>query len=267
MQPVFYREMRNLDGIVNKQVKAQKSAHYVAGLDYNFKAFKNRPFKFTTEFYYKNMWDLIPYETDNVRIRYFGKNNAKGYAAGAEFRLYGDIVKDAESWVSIGLMKTQEDVLDDYIQYYKRDGSDSVRTNPGYIPRPTDSRLSFGLFFSDYLPRNKNFKVHINGLYGTGLPFGPPDNNRYGDTLRIPSYKRVDIGFSALLIDGEKPKPRYSFFRHVKSQWLSLEVFNLLGIQNTISYLWIQDLTSSRTYAVPNRLTSRLLNLKLVTKF
>jgi hypothetical protein len=267
MQPVFYREMRNLDGIVNKEVKAQKSAHYVAGLDYNFKAFKNRPFKFTTEVYYKNMWDLIPYEIDNVRIRYFGKNNAKGYATGAEFRLYGDIVKDAESWISVGIMKTQEDVLDDYIQYVKTDGTDSTRTFPGYIPRPTDSRLSFGLFFSDYLPRNKNFKVHINGLYGTGLPFGPPDNTRYADTLRIPSYKRVDIGFSALLIDGETAKPRYSFFRHVKSQWLSLEVFNLLGIGNTISYLWVQDLTSNRTYAVPNRLTSRLLNVKLVTKF
>ena len=124
------------------------------------------------------------------------------------------------------------------------------------------------MFFSDYLRGHENFKVHLNGVYATGLPFGPPDQKRYGDTLRIPSYKRVDIGFSALLLDGaKKDRPRYSYFKNVKSIWLSVEVFNLLGIQNTLSYLWIQDLSSNKTYAVPNRLTSRLLNVKLVTKF
>lgn len=268
-QPPFYREMRNLDGTVNTGVKAQKSYHAVGGLDYNFKAFGDRPFKFTTEFYYKYMWDLVPYEYDNVRIRYYGRNDAVGYSYGAEFRLYGDLVKDAESWISLGLMKTAENLLDDKAVLYKNvAGGDSVTKEIGFIPRPTDSRVSFGLFFSDYLPRNKNFKLHLNGLYSTGLPFGPPDQNRAGDTLRIPSYKRVDIGFSALLLDGmRKDRPRYSFFKNVKSMWLSLEVFNLLGIQNTISYLWIQDQTSGRTYAVPNRLTARLLNIKLVTRF
>ena len=267
-QPPFYREMRNLDGTININVKAQKSYHAVGGFDYNFKGLGNRPFKFTTELYYKYMWDVVPYEYDNVRIRYFGRNAAVGYAYGAEFRMYGDLVKDAESWISLGLMKTGEDVLDDKIAYKGVNGTDTASFAPGYIPRPTDSRVSFGLYFSDYLPRNKNFKLFLNGLYSTGLPFGPPDQNRYGDTLRIPSYKRVDIGFSSLLIDGErKDKPRYSFFKNVKSMWLSLEVFNLLGIQNTLSYTWIQDQSSSRTYAVPNRLTSRLLNLKLVTSF
>lgn len=268
-QPPFYREMRNLNGSVNLDVKAQKSYHAVAGFDYNFKGFGQRPFKFTTELYYKYMWDLVPYEYDNVRIRYFGKNNAVGYAYGAEFRLYGDLVKDAESWVSLGLMRTAENVLDDKIAIpSKVSGLDSLVSFPGYIPRPTDSRVSFGLFFSDYLPRYKNFKVHLNGLYSTGLPFGPPDQQRYADTLRIPSYKRVDIGFSTLLLDAaKKDRPRYSFFNNVKSIWFSFEVFNLLGIQNTLSYLWIQDQTSGRTYAVPNRLTARLLNLKLVTRF
>jgi hypothetical protein len=267
-QPPFYREMRNLDGTVNKNVKAQKSYHAVGGFDYNFKAFRGRPFKFTTELYYKYMWDLVPYEYDNVRIRYFGRNAAVGYAYGTEFRLYGDLVKDAESWISLGLMKTGEDVLDDKISYKGVNGTDTASFAPGYVPRPTDSRVSFGLFFSDYLPRNKNFKLFLNGLYSTGLPFGSPDQQRYGDTLRIPSYKRVDIGFSALLIDAErKDRPRYSFFKNLKSMWLSLEVFNLLGIQNTISYSWIQDQSSNRTYAVPNRLTARLLNLKLVTSF
>ncbi len=268
-QPPFYREMRDLDGSVNLDVKAQRSFHAVGGVDINFKGFQNRPFKFTTELYYKHMWNLVPYEYDNVRIRYFGRNNAKGFAYGAEFRLYGDLVKDAESWISVGLMKTGEDVLDDQIVIKsKNTGNDSVTIYPGYIPRPTDSRVSFGMFFSDYLPRNKNFKLHLNGLYSTGLPFGPPDQKRYADTLRIPSYKRVDIGFSALLLDGsKKDRPRYSYFRKINTMWLSLEVFNLLGIQNTLSYLWIQDQSSGGTYAVPNRLTARLLNLKLVTKF
>lgn len=268
-QPPFYREMRDLDGSVNLDVKAQKSFHAVGGVDINFKGFQNRPFKFTTELYYKHMWNLVPYEYDNVRIRYFGRNNAKGFAYGAEFRLYGDLVKDAESWISVGLMKTGEDLLDDKIVIKsKNTGVDSVTIYPGYIPRPTDSRISFGMFFSDYLPRNKNFKLHLNGLYSTGLPFGPPDQKRYADTLRIPSYKRVDIGFSALLLDGsKKDRPRYSYFRKINTMWLSLEVFNLLGIQNTLSYLWIQDQSSGGTYAVPNRLTARLLNLKLVTKF
>ncbi len=268
-QPPFYREMRDINGNVNLKLKAQKSYHVVAGLDYNFKAFGNRPFKFTSELYYKYLWDLVPYEYDNVRIRYFGKNMATGYAYGIEGRLYGDIVKDAESWISLGIMKTAEDIKDDIgIIKSRVTGEDSTTVSPGYIPRPTDSRMSFGLFFSDYLPGNQNFKLFLNGLYSTGLPFGPPDQNRYGDTLRIPSYKRVDIGFSTLLLDGaRKDRPRYSFFRNVKSMWMSLEVFNLLGIQNTLSYLWIQDQSSGRTYAVPNRLTRRLLNVKLVTSF
>lgn len=268
-QPPFYREMRDLNGNVNMDLKAQKSYHAVAGIDYNFKAFGDRPFKFTSELYYKYMWDLVPYEYDNVRIRYYGKNQAKGYAYGIEGRLYGDIVKDAESWVSVGVMKTAEDLDGDVaVIKSKVTGDDSTTISPDYIPRPTDSRISFGLFFSDYLPGNKNFKLYLNGLYSTGLPFGPPNQSRYDDTLRIPSYKRVDVGFAALLLDGaRKDRPRYSFFKNVKSMWLSLEVFNLLGIQNTLSYLWIQDQTSARTYAVPNRLTRRLINVKLVTSF
>ena len=268
-QPPFYREMRDLNGNVNKDIKAQKSFHALAGFDYNFKGIGGRPFKLTSEFYYKSLWDLVPYEFDNVRIRYFGDNLAKGYAYGTEFRLYGDLVKDAESWVSIGLMKTAEDIVNDEIVIPSQvTGEDSTSIFPGYIPRPTDARVNFGLFFSDYLPGNKNFKLHLSGLYSTGLPFGPPDQARFADTLRAPSYRRVDVGFSALLLDGKKQqRPHYSFFRNFKSIWLSLEVFNLLAIRNTLSYQWIQDQTSGRTYAVPNRLTSRLLNARMVVKF
>ncbi len=264
-QPPFYREMRDLNGVVNKDLKAQKSYHFVFGTDYNFKAL-NRPFKVTTELYYKGLWDIVPYEYDNVRIRYFGQNSAVGYAAGGEIRLYGDIVKDATSWISVGVMKSMEDVTNDAIQYKNVSGADSAIVKPGYIPRPTDQRFMLGMYFEDYFPRWKNYKMHLNLMYATGLPFGPPDNKRYGDTLRLPDYKRVDIGFSALLVNGEK-HPTSKVWSALDNAWLSLEVFNLLGIQNTLSYTWIQDQTSGKTYAVPNRLTSRLINVKLIVDF
>jgi hypothetical protein len=208
----------------------------------------------------------VPYEYDNVRIRYFGQNSAVGYAVGGEIRLYGDIVKDATSWISIGVMKSMEDVTNDAIQYKSVSGADSAIVKPGYIPRPTDQRFMLGMYFEDYFPRWKNYKMHLNLMYATGLPFGPPDNKRYGDTLRLPDYKRVDIGFSALLVNGEK-HPTSKVWSALDNAWLSLEVFNLLGIQNTLSYTWIQDQTSGKTYAVPNRLTSRLINVKLIVDF
>jgi hypothetical protein len=264
-QPPLYREMRDLSGTVNKNLAAQKSFHIVAGTDYNFKALE-RPFKFTSEIYYKGLWDLVPYEYDNVRIRYFGKNDAVGYAYGGELRLYGDIVKDATSWVSIGILKTMEDVTDDKIVYKNTAGADSATVYPGYIPRPSDQRFMLGMYFEDYLPKWKNYKMHLNLMYATGLPFGPPDGQRYGDTLRLPDYKRVDIGFSGLLVKGEN-HANSKIWHSINNAWISLEVFNLLGIQNTLSYTWVQDQTTGRIFAVPNRLTSRLINVKLVVDF
>lgn len=257
-QPPFYREMRNMEGQLNTELKAQKSYHAAAGLDYNFQMMGDRPFKVTAEVYYKSLWDLIPYEYDNVRIRYYANNNGKGYAYGGEVRLYGDLVKDAESWLSLGFLKTENKILNEATGEYS-----------DYMPRPTDQRVTFGMFFSDYLPRNKNFKMYLNMMYATGLPFSPPGKGLDPNfQLRIPDYKRVDIGFSALLIDGNKKnRPAYSFFSAFKSVWLSAEVFNLLGIQNTLSYQWIQDYSSDRIYAVPNRLTARLINVKLAAKF
>jgi hypothetical protein len=266
-QPAFYREMRSLAGDVNTQLRAQKSAHYLLGADYNFKA-GTKPMKLTAEMYYKQLWDLVPYEYDNVRIRYFGKNDAEGYAYGGEVRLYGELVKDAPSWISLGLLKTAEDILDDRAPIRGADGQDSAYFSPGYIPRPSDQRFMLSMYFQDYLPRNKNFRMHLNLMYSSGLPFGPPDGRRYGDTLRLPDYKRVDIGFSGLLLDGaKKNRPSHSFFRQFESIWASVEVFNLLGIQNTLSYSYIQDQTSGNSFAVPNRLTTRLLNVKLAFRF
>jgi len=278
-QPPFYRELRDLNGVVHTDVKAQESIHFVLGSDYNFQAW-NRPFKLVTEIYYKHLENLIPYEIDNVRIRYYAENSARGYATGVDLKLNGEFVKGIESWVSMSVMQTQEDIIDDfyYVYYNQYDEKiipgytsdqvavDSVRFEPGYIPRPTDQRVNFSLFFQDYFPKSPNFKMHLNLVYGSGLPFGPASFERYKDTLRIPAYRRVDIGFSAKLLSEDKELKPKSPFRHFKSIWISLEIFNLLGINNTISYMWVTDVTN-RQYAVPNFLTQRLLNLKLITKF
>ena len=256
-QPPFYREMRDLDGGVNMQLKAQRSYQVVLGTDCNFKMYE-RPFKITLETYYKDLWDLDPYYYDNVRIRYTGKNDAVGYVYGGEVRLYGELVKDATSWISIGVMKANQKITD----------SGGITGYNNYFPLPSDQRFTLGMYFEDYLPRNKNYKVHISAIYATGLPVGPPTGHLYQDVLRLPDYKRVDIGFSALLLDTKRrDHPAHSFFNNLKSIWGSFEVFNLLGIQNTLSYTWIQDQTSQKTYAVPNRLTSRLLNVKLLFNF
>ncbi|MGB8195172.1 MAG: TonB-dependent receptor [Chitinophagaceae bacterium] len=269
-QPPFYRELRRYDGSVNKDVKAQRSLQAVAGMDYNFKT-GNRPFRFTAEAYYKHMTNVIPYDIDNVRIRYFGENRAKAYAAGLELRLFGELVKDAESWISLGFMRTREDLDNDTYYNYELDSNnaviDSSLTSGGWLRRPTDRFLTFGLFLQDYLTTNKNFKVFLNFLYGSNMPYNIPGSVRYRNALVIEPYIRIDIGFSVLLLDSEKSNRRsHNPFRNFENIWASLEVFNLIDRPNTISYLLIKDF-SNTVFAMPNRLTPRLLNLKLVARF
>jgi len=262
-QSPFYKELRLPDGTLNHDIKAQKSIHYVLGGDLYFDIHE-RPFKFTTEAYYKQMKDLIPYQVNNVRIRYAGVNNAKGYATGLDMKLNGELVKGLESWASLSIMQTREDILDDFHYETDEDGNQTI-VYPGYIPRPSDQRVNFSLFFQDYLPKNPTFKVHLNLIFGTGLPFGPPRSPRYMATFRMPPYRRVDIGFSkdfTAFFNKNKDKKHQVFKRF----WVGLEIFNLLNIDNTISYYWVTDV-NNRQYAVPNYLTSRRINLKLFTKF
>jgi hypothetical protein len=262
-QPPFYRELRNLYGVVNTTLKAQQSIHYVVGIDKQLTLW-NRPFKYTAELYYKQFNHLIPYEIDNVRIRYSASNNAKGYAGGLDMKLNGEFVKGVDSWASISIMKTMENISNDY---YFLPGS-SIAQIPGFIPRPMDQRVTFGLFFQDYLPKLPRCKMHMNLLYGTGLPFGPPDFNRYKDTLRMPPYRRVDIGFSYELIKEKEATAHRSFFftNKIKSIWFSIEVFNLLAVNNVVSYVWIKDVRGAQ-YAVPNYLSNRMLNARVQIKF
>ncbi|MBK8614190.1 MAG: TonB-dependent receptor [Flavobacteriales bacterium] len=277
-QAPFYRELRGFDGQLNPELRAQQSIHLMLGMERQMKLW-DRPFKFTTEAYYKFLSDLVPYEVDNVRIRYYATNNSKGYAMGLDAKLNGEMIPGIESWISMSVMSTFEDILDDY--YYLRFNAngdtiipgytfdqvavDSVMKTPGYIPRPTDQRVSVSLFFQDEMPQWPTFKVHMNLVFGTGLPFGPPNETRYADTLRTSLYRRVDIGFSKQFL-GAKGQEKTNFLRHINSLTLSLEVFNLLNINNTVNYTWISDV-SGRQYAVPDYLTPRRLNLKLIATF
>ncbi len=279
-QPPFYRELRRYDGTINTKLKSQKSWQTVAGFDYNFIGIGDRPMRWTTEVYYKNMWDVDPYDIDNVRIRYFGENMAKAYAAGVDMRLHGELVKDAESWVSIGIMKTNENLVGDHYYRYKNAAGDfitaqstdqtpvdSVRYDVGWLRRPTDRRITFGLYASDYLATNKNFKAYINLLYGSNLPYNIPNAVKYRNAAVIDPYIRCDVGFSALLMDEDRTKRRsHSPFRNFDNIWATLEIFNIIDRANTISYLFVKDF-SNTIYLMPNRLTPRLINFKIVARW
>jgi len=276
-QPPFYREMRGYNGILNTNLLAQKSWQVTAGLDNNFKLL-GRPARFTSEAYYKSIWDVDPYDINDVRLQYFGTNNAKAYSVGIENRLYTELVKDAESWLSFNVMQTKEKIDNFYYYQYLDSGrvitpntknpvvTDSLKTNVGWIRRPSDRRFTFGMFFQDYMPNNKNLKFYLNIIYGSNLPYNIPGSVKYRDALIIPSYIRADMGFSALLVDGQKGKLRsHSPFRKFQSIWGTLEVFNFIDHANTISYLLIKDYQNN-TFAIPNSLTPRLLNVKIIAK-
>jgi hypothetical protein len=278
-QPPFYRELRNLEGEINRNLKAQKSIQMVAGSDLNFHSW-GRPFKFVTEVYYKHLTDLVPYQVDNVRIQYLGINGSKGYAYGIDMKINGEFVKGAESWASLSLMKTQEDLYNDqYTEYYNQSGEvihigytedvvavDSAVINPGYIPRPTDQRVTFGLFFQDYLPMNPTFKMNIGLYFGSGLPTGAPNTPLFTHTRRLPPYRRVDIGLSKQFIGGEAMHPKKGFFSGFKALWVTAEILNLLQVSNTVSYTWVRDVNNNM-YGVPNYLTPRQINIKIGAEF
>jgi len=258
-QPAFFKEMKDRYGNINPNIKAQKSTQFVAGTDYLFRAW-DRPFKLTSELFYKNFSLLIPYQVDNVQIRYLADQQSKGYATGMDFKVNGEFVSGIQSWASVSLLQTKEDIVGD---------------GHGWIPRPTDQTVNFSIYFQDYFPGNPTYKMHLAAFYGSGLPTGPPNGQRYQDVFRMPSYRRVDLGFSKILIGPETKFQKRTILSNVKDMWLSLEVLNLLGINNTVSYFWVSNnghYTSDgkwahEMFAVPNYLTNRKVNLKLTVKF
>ncbi|MBC8398124.1 MAG: carboxypeptidase-like regulatory domain-containing protein [Flavobacteriales bacterium] len=247
-QPPFYRELRDYNGEINYDVKAQKSIHLVASNEYSYSLW-NRPFKLTSEIYYKDMTNVNAYTVDNVRIRYLANNNAKAYAYGLDLRLNGEFIKGTESWFSFGYLNTKENI-----------------DNQGYIPRPSDQRLKFGILFQDYIPNIPDLKMYLNLVYNTGVPGGAPSYaNSYDYQNRLPDYKRVDLGISYVIVSDEKDFKR-GWKKNFSDLSIGLEIFNMFDIQNSITNTWVRDVYSKRQYSIPNYLTPRLLNLTIDMK-
>ncbi len=263
-QPPFYRELIDPDGVLHRNIQAQESIHFVLGSDYHFNAW-DRPFKLSAEIYYKYLAHLIPYKTEDVAIQYLPRFHARGYAMGMELKINGEFVKDAESWATLSIMETREDVYKDY--EVKTDGTVEYK---GYYDRPTDQLVNFGLFFQDYFPNNPEYKVHVTLYYGSRLPFGSPDYNRPWENFMMQSYRRIDLGLSKSLIrrkpDHNPDKPSL-----LKDAWINLEIFNLFGFRNQASYQWVRAVKNQEglpnTFAVRNYLTGRLFNLRISAKF
>lgn len=251
-QPTFYREMRALDGAVNLTRRAQVSYHFIAGGDYLFKVW-GRDFRLFGEAYFKYLDGLVPYETENVRIRYYPFNNAHGFAYGIDARITGQFIKGLDSWFNLGLLRTKEDLLED---------------GEGWVSRPSDQRINFGMYFQDELPVNPTYKVHINFVYGSGLRFGPPRVIENRTVFTTPSYQRVDLGFSKIWVFHRSTefKNGIKHEKGLESLWISFEVFNLFQRSNTVSYTWVKDVFNAQ-FAVPNYLSARLLNIRATMKF
>ncbi|WP_425659176.1 carboxypeptidase-like regulatory domain-containing protein [Tenacibaculum ascidiaceicola] len=248
-QPPFYKELRDYDGQVHPEVKAQKSIHLVAGNEYSFNLWE-RPFKLVTELYYKDLSNVNAYSVDNVRIRYRADNVTDAYAYGLDVRLNGEFVPGNDSWVSFGYLKTEENI-----------------NNRGYIARPTDQRLKFGVLFQDYVPNLPDLKAYLNLVYNTGLPGGAPAySDVYQFQNRLNDYKRADVGISYVFADANK-QHKTGFLRSFKELTAGLELFNIFDIRNSNTNTWVRDAYSKNQYGIPNYMTGRVLNFKLGMQF
>ena len=253
-QAPFYKELRDtatIDGVtrvvLNKKIKAQKTIHFVAGMDYHF-IWVDRPFKFTAETYFKDMSNLIPYTVDNVRIRYYGKNMADGYTAGLDMKLFGEFVPGTDSWVSLSFMKSEETI------------------NGITIPRPNEQRYNVSVFFQDYFPNYPKLTMNLKLIWADGLPFGPPASDKSFATLRMPPYRRIDIGMSHVFSSDENKLMQKGLLKNFNNIWVGLDCFNLFNIKNTNSYYWVSDI-SNEEFAVPNYLTGLQINLRIAAEF
>lgn len=245
-QPPFYRELRDFEGRLNKNLKAQKSLHLIVGNDYVFRGMGDRKFRITNELYYKYLWDVVAYDVDNVRLRYYASNAARAYAYGWDMRVSGEFIRGTESWLSLSLMQTKEDVDFD---------------NKGYLRRPTDQRFTLGIYLEDYLPNNPTWRMNLNLVWGSGLPFNVPNNPNLRNIFQGKAFRRVDVGFSKFI-----DKVRLGGREVLQSLWIGADILNLFAINNIISYSWVSDLNNQR-YAIPNALSARFLNLRVIAKW
>ena len=249
-QAPFFKELRDtttVNGItyatLNEKIKSQRSIHFIAGMDYRFKMM-NRPFKFSAEAYFKLLGNLVPYTVNNVKIVYDASEQCSGHAMGLDLKLYGEFVEGSDSWVTLSVMNTR------------------MKLNGKSIPLPTDQRFALNLFFTDYFPGTDRWKMSLKLAYADGLPFGAPHRRLDIMPFRAPAYKRADIGMSFRALDNEKRNKKIIF----KNIWIGIDCLNLLGINNVNSYYWITDVTNQQ-YAVPNYLTGRQINGRVLFEF
>ena len=247
-QAPFYKELRDtttINGItyakLNEKAKSQRSIHFIGAFDYRFNMGK-RPFKFTAEAYYKALGNLVPYSINNVKVVYYGDNMSSGHSAGIDLKLFGEFVPGTDSWLTLSFMNTK------------------MKLNGKNIPLPTDQRYAINLYFTDYFPGTDRWKMSLKLAYADGLPFSAPHRELENNTYRAPAYRRADIGMSYRAIDNEGKR------RAIKNLWLGIDCLNLFGISNVNSYYWITDVTNHQ-YAVPNYLTGRLINGKVILEF
>lgn len=277
-QAPFYKEIRdtitdalgNVKVNLNSDIKSQRSLHFVLGGDHYFRAW-GRPFKFTTEAYLKLADRVITYSLDNVQIRYSGNNDANAYTAGIDFKLFGELVPGTDSWINFSLMNSKEKIVDGstYTKYtYDSDrniiGAEEMEHD--WVSRPNEQRYSFSMLFQDYFPTNPKYKVHLKFIWSDGLPFGVPGSKQYRAASRLGSYSRVDLGASRGLVSGKDKIMSRPFFKHIDSIWFNFEVFNLLNFSNENSVYWVTDIYSQE-WAVPNYLTKRQFNFKIMVDF
>ena len=249
-QAPFFKELRDtttVNGItfatLNQKIKSQQSIHFIAGYDYRFNL-NNRPFKFTAEAYFKLLSRLVPYSVSNVKVVYYGDNESNGHAAGIDLKLYGEFVPGTDSWISLSVMDTR------------------MKLNGKSIPLPTDQRYSLNLFFTDYFPGTDRWKMSLKLAFADGLPFSAPHQELENNSFRAAAYKRADIGMSYRLLDNDH-RLKNTPFRNI---WLGVDCLNLFGINNVNSYYWITDVTNHQ-YAVPNYLTGRQINARVLFEF
>ena len=250
-QRPFYKELRdtvttNGNTVVelNKRIKSQRSFQILAALEYKFRV-SQRPFKFTTELYYKVQSRINPYNVDNVKIVYYGENIAKGFVTGIDFKVYGEMVPGTDSWISFGLMKAQ------------------MTLNGKKIPQPTDQRWNMNFFFTDYFPGTTRWKMNLKASFADGLPFGAPHTGLERHAFRAPAYKRIDIGMNYRALNNEDRHLRHNA---VKNIWLGLDCFNIFGFSNVSGYFWVTDVVGQQ-FAVPNYLTGRQVNGRILIEF
>jgi hypothetical protein len=266
-QPPFYRELRRINGTLNQNVLAQKSSQITAGWTWDIQTKRaKKPYRLITEAYYKNLWDLVSYDVENVRIRYSGLNDATGYATGLDMRLNGELVPDAESWINLSFLRTHEAL--NGITHLRRELGQAEGQPVADVPRPADRFFNISIFLQDYLPKNKNFRLSLQTTVGSGLPFGIPNNNIvYRNTYRLRPYHRVDMGM-IWNIWNEKMLSRkpHHFMRWSRNAWMSLEIFNLLAVRNEANKTWIKTITNQQ-FAIGNNLTGRRINLRVRVDF